>query len=188
MTTSESKCRFFFRKRIDSYRFESRIGMLYTPPLSFLQAGCPSCRPTNSVKAMKEIARSGVVDLLYRHPICCRLTGQTLINELVATLLTRLLRKSYLRWRVARRRRAVWVRWCSRCRRRASDGRSRGGEWRGRTPARRSRSRSLTNQTRNWVTFCDPVTRESSDPETQLTRWPCSIMNSKCRLMLQTSA
>jgi len=31
----------------------------------------------------------------------------------------------------------------------------------------------------------DPVTRESSDPETQLTRWPCSIMNSKCRLMLQ---
>jgi len=26
-----------------------------TPPLSFLQAGCPSCRPTNSVKALKEI-------------------------------------------------------------------------------------------------------------------------------------
>jgi len=24
-----------------------------TPPLSFLQAGCPSCRPTNSIKAMK---------------------------------------------------------------------------------------------------------------------------------------
>jgi len=24
-----------------------------TPPLSFLQAGCPSCRPTNSVKALK---------------------------------------------------------------------------------------------------------------------------------------
>ena len=24
-----------------------------TPPLSFLQAGCPSCRPTNSVKAVK---------------------------------------------------------------------------------------------------------------------------------------
>ena len=32
----------------------------------------------------------------------------------------------------------------------------------------------------------DPVTRESSDPETQLTWWSCSIMNSKCRLMLQT--
>jgi len=24
-----------------------------TPPLSFLQAGCPSCRPTNCVKALK---------------------------------------------------------------------------------------------------------------------------------------
>jgi len=24
-----------------------------TPPLSFLQAGCPSCRPTNSVNALK---------------------------------------------------------------------------------------------------------------------------------------
>jgi len=23
-----------------------------TPPLSFLQAGCPSCHPTNSVKAL----------------------------------------------------------------------------------------------------------------------------------------
>ena len=27
-----------------------------TPPLSFLQAGCPSCRPTNSVKALKGYA------------------------------------------------------------------------------------------------------------------------------------
>jgi len=26
-----------------------------TPLLSFLQAGCPSCRPTNSVKALKAI-------------------------------------------------------------------------------------------------------------------------------------
>jgi len=25
-----------------------------TPPLSVLQAGCPSCRPTNSVKALKD--------------------------------------------------------------------------------------------------------------------------------------
>jgi len=24
-----------------------------TPPLTFLQAGCPSCHPTNSVKALK---------------------------------------------------------------------------------------------------------------------------------------
>ena len=27
-----------------------------TPPLSFLQAGCPSCCPTNSVKALKALA------------------------------------------------------------------------------------------------------------------------------------
>jgi len=26
-----------------------------TSPLSFLQAGCPSCRPTNSVKALKAL-------------------------------------------------------------------------------------------------------------------------------------
>jgi len=28
-----------------------------TPPLSFLQAGCPSCRPTNSVKALKDLQK-----------------------------------------------------------------------------------------------------------------------------------
>ena len=28
-----------------------------TPPLSFLQAGCPSCRPTNSVKALMTTLR-----------------------------------------------------------------------------------------------------------------------------------
>ena len=28
-----------------------------TPTLSFLQAGCPSCRPTNSVKALKALQR-----------------------------------------------------------------------------------------------------------------------------------
>ena len=27
-----------------------------TPPLSFLQAGCPSCHPTNSLEAMKAYA------------------------------------------------------------------------------------------------------------------------------------
>ena len=31
-----------------------------TSPLSFLQAGCPSCRPTNSVKALKAIQRWSV--------------------------------------------------------------------------------------------------------------------------------
>jgi len=31
-----------------------------TPPLSFLQAGCPSCRPTNSVKALKVFSLKSV--------------------------------------------------------------------------------------------------------------------------------
>ena len=29
-----------------------------TSPLSFLQAGCPSCRPTNSVKALKALNKA----------------------------------------------------------------------------------------------------------------------------------
>jgi len=29
-----------------------------TPPLSFLQAGCPSCHPTNSVKALKAVSQT----------------------------------------------------------------------------------------------------------------------------------
>jgi len=35
-----------------------------TPPLSVLQAGCPSCRPTNSVKALKAKARQDAVQIL----------------------------------------------------------------------------------------------------------------------------
>jgi len=31
-----------------------------TPPLSFLQAGCPSCHPTNSVKALKAKAQKAI--------------------------------------------------------------------------------------------------------------------------------
>jgi len=34
-----------------------------TPPLSFLQAGCPSCRPTNSVKALKAVQQQVNVKL-----------------------------------------------------------------------------------------------------------------------------
>ena len=30
-----------------------------TSPLSFLQAGCPSCRPTNSIKALKALFEPG---------------------------------------------------------------------------------------------------------------------------------
>jgi len=41
------------------------------PPLSFLQAGCPSCRPTNSAKALKEHLENRTVksDLIKRYKI-----------------------------------------------------------------------------------------------------------------------
>ena len=35
------------------------------PPLSFLQAGCPSCHPTNSVKAMKVSYDIHYIKMLY---------------------------------------------------------------------------------------------------------------------------
>jgi len=36
-----------------------------TPPLSFLQAGCFSCRPTNSVKALEELIANKTPQLYY---------------------------------------------------------------------------------------------------------------------------
>ena len=38
-----------------------------TPPLSFLQAGCPSCCPTNSVKALKAKSTEGKMYALILH-------------------------------------------------------------------------------------------------------------------------
>ena len=38
-----------------------------TPPLSFLQAGCPSCRPTNSVKALKALCRPSNIKVNKQH-------------------------------------------------------------------------------------------------------------------------
>jgi len=38
-----------------------------TPPLSFLQAGCPSCRPTNSIKALKAIIQQTHVYIKQTH-------------------------------------------------------------------------------------------------------------------------
>ena len=34
-----------------------------TPPLSFLQAGCPACRPTNSVKALKAVTSITIIKI-----------------------------------------------------------------------------------------------------------------------------
>jgi len=37
-----------------------------TPPLSFLQAGCPSCRPTNNVKALKALENYKLTNFAYK--------------------------------------------------------------------------------------------------------------------------
>ena len=40
-----------------------------TPPLCFLQAGCPSCRPTNSVKALKGLTQHIIYTKFSAHEI-----------------------------------------------------------------------------------------------------------------------
>jgi len=42
-----------------------------TPPLSFLQAGCPFCRPTNSVKALKALSLPAGWKLVLAKGQCC---------------------------------------------------------------------------------------------------------------------
>ena len=41
-----------------------------TSPLKFLQAGCPSCHPTNSVKALKEKSSEGKAHSLSINWMC----------------------------------------------------------------------------------------------------------------------
>jgi len=53
------------------------------PPLSFLQAGCPSCRPTNSVKALK--AQSTESPALKAQPFLLTNQQQT-VSRLVWTI------------------------------------------------------------------------------------------------------
>ena len=40
-----------------------------TPPLSFLQAGCPSCCPTNSVKALKDMEATCVIKYCVKYTL-----------------------------------------------------------------------------------------------------------------------
>jgi len=47
-----------------------QITMPASSPLSFLHAGCPSCRPTNSVKALKAII---VLWQVIQNAMACRL-------------------------------------------------------------------------------------------------------------------
>ena len=72
-----------------------------TPPLSFLQAGCPSCRPTNSVKALKA-STEGITH-------CLRLNLQLHTVDLVMTC--RISSFCAVAWQLARfqlTRRIAW--------------------------------------------------------------------------------
>jgi len=50
-----------------------------TPPLSFLQAGCPSCRPVNSVKALKALWGPGNAPIF----LCSQENGNRVISFVV---------------------------------------------------------------------------------------------------------
>jgi len=52
------------------------------PPLSFLQAGCPSCRPTNSIKALKELT----VNISWLFITVCRFTHARMHNRFYSSL------------------------------------------------------------------------------------------------------
>jgi len=55
-----------------------------TPPLSFLQAGCPSCRPTNSIKALKALLHYLItLHYLINHIIDDKLTVWILFRSYV---------------------------------------------------------------------------------------------------------
>jgi len=52
------------------------------PPLSFLQAGCPSCHPTNSVRALKVKCRAAIDQyLLLAGPTAANLQQQSVAGK-----------------------------------------------------------------------------------------------------------
>jgi len=56
-----------------------------TPPISFLQAGCPSCCPTNSVKALKAVNQLEMAILVTsRH--CCMCSSSSVSIRSTTTL------------------------------------------------------------------------------------------------------
>jgi len=54
------------------------------PPLSFLQAGCPSCHPSNSVKALKANKHS-TADTIKQHKLLHNFFYKFLISEKLTT-------------------------------------------------------------------------------------------------------
>jgi len=63
------------------------------PPLSFLQAACPSCRPTNSVKALKATQKAGKRQLLSNNELFLQ---KSLSNNYVASVKMNSWRKSII--------------------------------------------------------------------------------------------
>ena len=65
-----------------------------TPPLSFLQAGCPYCRPTNSVKALKGYSQrvhlKSAATVLLRIFIALISTGQKAVKRLCCVCVIRI--------------------------------------------------------------------------------------------------
>jgi len=58
-----------------------------TPPLSFLQAGCPSCHPTKSVKALKALNKDRQITSIANYPVTTfAYNEQSSINISVAKL------------------------------------------------------------------------------------------------------
>jgi len=50
----DSECQWHQLGRMQACTSLQTYNHASTPPVSFLQAGCPSCRPANSIKALKE--------------------------------------------------------------------------------------------------------------------------------------
>jgi len=51
------------------------------PPLSFLQAGCPSYHPTNSVKALKGNVATNISSILYKNHTLKTATSESLYRK-----------------------------------------------------------------------------------------------------------
>ena len=61
-----------------------------TPPLCFLQAGCPSCRPTNSVKALKALGTKAFKNLtMFSHDVILKIDNLADYLVVIVTLLTK---------------------------------------------------------------------------------------------------
>ena len=56
-----------------------------TPPLSFLQARCPSCRPTNSVEALKKLSTNWTTGKQIRHLLSFWNTSKQWCQKAVVT-------------------------------------------------------------------------------------------------------